>query len=238
MSARRLLPILALALSLAAFPIGTLGSHQFADVPDSNVFHADIDAIADAGVTSGCGGGNYCPSAYVTRAQMAAFMNRLGALAAGKTPVVNADKLDGFTSTDLLGDHPEVRWNFTRAAAPNRDYVNGTTVFPAGSTLAMVSGTISVTDVPVGCAAVQVFVNPGSVGNLGLWFLKDTTTDLTNWSSAVTAPNVLSSAAVLTLKVHCYDAYPLPANLLDVTPTVTGTIVIAWTQGPVVIPFP
>jgi hypothetical protein len=33
---------------------------------------------------------------------MAAFMNRLGALAAGKTPVVNADKLDGLDSTDFL----------------------------------------------------------------------------------------------------------------------------------------
>jgi len=30
---------------------------------------------------------------------MAAFMNRLGALASGKTPVVNADKLDGLDST-------------------------------------------------------------------------------------------------------------------------------------------
>ena len=42
------------------------------------------------------GGGNYCPKDYVTREQMAAFMNRLGALQAGKTPVVNADKVDGF----------------------------------------------------------------------------------------------------------------------------------------------
>jgi hypothetical protein len=30
---------------------------------------------------------------------MAAFMNRLGALGAGKTPVVNADKIDGLNST-------------------------------------------------------------------------------------------------------------------------------------------
>lgn len=81
----------ALAAAALAFPLGVLASHQFTDVPDSNPFHADIDAIADAGVTTGCGGGKYCPSANVTRAEMAAFMNRLGALQAGKTPVVNAN---------------------------------------------------------------------------------------------------------------------------------------------------
>ena len=99
---RRLLAVAALAIALAAFPLGVLASHQFADVPNSNPFHADIDALADSGVTSGCGGGNFCPSAFVTREQMAAFMNRLGALAAGKVPVVNADKVDGLTSDQFL----------------------------------------------------------------------------------------------------------------------------------------
>jgi len=74
-----------------AFPLGVLASHQYSDVPDSNPYHADIDAITDAGVTTGCGGGKYCPTANVTRQEMAAFMNRLGALGPGKTPVVNAN---------------------------------------------------------------------------------------------------------------------------------------------------
>ncbi|MGQ0607560.1 MAG: hypothetical protein ACT4OQ_03740, partial [Chloroflexota bacterium] len=55
--------------------------------------------LVDAGVTAGCGSGRYCPKANVTREQMAAFMNRLGALAPGKTPVVNADRLDGVDSS-------------------------------------------------------------------------------------------------------------------------------------------
>ena len=101
---RRLPAAVALTLALAAFPLGTLASHDFADVPDSNPFHADISALAASGVTTGCGGGNYCPSAFVTREQMAAFMNRLGALAPGKTPVVNADLLDGMDSTALIID--------------------------------------------------------------------------------------------------------------------------------------
>lgn len=86
--------------ALLAFPMGiALAGHQFSDVPNSNAFHADIDALVDAGITAGCGGGKYCPSANVTREQMAAFMNRLGALAPGKTPVVNATKIDGLDST-------------------------------------------------------------------------------------------------------------------------------------------
>ena len=47
---------------------------EFADVPPSNIFHADILTIATAGVTAGCGGADYCPTAIVTRAQMAVFL--------------------------------------------------------------------------------------------------------------------------------------------------------------------
>ncbi len=90
-----------LAIGIALPGVVALASHQFGDVPDSNPFHNDIDAIADAGVTTGCGGGNYCPAANVTREQMAAFFNRLGALGPGTTPVVNADKVDGLDASDL-----------------------------------------------------------------------------------------------------------------------------------------
>jgi hypothetical protein len=49
-------------------------SVEFADVPVSSPFHADILTIATAGITSGCGGGNYCPTSPVRRDQMAAFL--------------------------------------------------------------------------------------------------------------------------------------------------------------------
>ncbi|HEY8237956.1 MAG TPA: S-layer homology domain-containing protein [Candidatus Limnocylindrales bacterium] len=102
LSRRRLATAAFLVVGLLAFPLGVIASHQYSDVPDSNPYHADIDAITDAGVTTGCGNGSmYCPSAFVTREQMAAFMNRLGALQAGKTPVVNATKVDGFNANDL-----------------------------------------------------------------------------------------------------------------------------------------
>ena len=47
---------------------------DFLDVPPSNTFHAYVIAVARNGVTAGCGGGNYCGIAPVTRAQMAVFL--------------------------------------------------------------------------------------------------------------------------------------------------------------------
>ncbi len=101
LSRRRMAAIIFVVAGLLAVPAYVLASHQFTDVPNSNTFHDDIDAIADVGVTTGCAAGKYCPKDYVTREQMAAFLNRLGALQAGKAPVVNADKLDGYSSADL-----------------------------------------------------------------------------------------------------------------------------------------
>ena len=92
-----------LVTALLAFPMGiVLASHQFTDVPNSNPFHADIDALVDSGVTAGCGGGKYCPKANVTREQMAAFMNRLGSLDGNTPPSVDADMVDGIDSANLL----------------------------------------------------------------------------------------------------------------------------------------
>ncbi len=69
---------------MAAFIIRALGmpnpptptSQRFADVPPSNPFYAFIEEMAVRGITLGCGGGNYCPTAFVTREQMAAFIMR------------------------------------------------------------------------------------------------------------------------------------------------------------------
>ncbi len=52
----------------------TPGPYEFFDVPQSHLFHDVIHALAANGITSGCGGGNYCPNAAVTRAQMAVFL--------------------------------------------------------------------------------------------------------------------------------------------------------------------
>ncbi len=57
---------------------GTLPKGWFADfldVPQANLFHADVEKIFRQGITTGCGDGtNYCVDSVVTRAQMAVFL--------------------------------------------------------------------------------------------------------------------------------------------------------------------
>jgi hypothetical protein len=46
---------------------------------DDSIFEHDIDCLATAGVTKGCNppaNTRYCPTSYVTRGQMAAFLHR------------------------------------------------------------------------------------------------------------------------------------------------------------------
>ncbi len=56
-------------------PAPALGT-VFADVAADDFAAAYIEALADEGVTGGCGGGNFCPNAFVTRAEMAVFLLR------------------------------------------------------------------------------------------------------------------------------------------------------------------
>jgi len=69
---------------MAAFLVRALGytagagSDQFSD-DDGSTFEADIERLAEAGVTRGCNppaNDMFCPSAPVTRGQMAAFLRR------------------------------------------------------------------------------------------------------------------------------------------------------------------
>ena len=49
---------------------------KFTDVPLGTFGAAWIEQLATEGITSGCGGGNFCPNSIVTRAQMAVFLVR------------------------------------------------------------------------------------------------------------------------------------------------------------------
>ena len=55
-------------------PAGT--GAVFGDVPAGSFAVDWIEQLAAEGITSGCGGGNYCPNANVTRAEMAVFLAR------------------------------------------------------------------------------------------------------------------------------------------------------------------
>ncbi len=58
---------------------------DFLDVPPSHIFHDYVLAILRNGVSAGCGGGNYCPTNFVTRAQMAVFLLK-ASLGSGYVP--------------------------------------------------------------------------------------------------------------------------------------------------------
>jgi hypothetical protein len=49
-------------------------SSTFGDVPASDPGFQYIEALAASGITGGCGNGNYCPDAILTRRQMAVFL--------------------------------------------------------------------------------------------------------------------------------------------------------------------
>jgi hypothetical protein len=50
------------------------GTATFNDVPTGHPFFQFVEALAASGITAGCGSGNYCPDAPLTRGQMAVFL--------------------------------------------------------------------------------------------------------------------------------------------------------------------
>jgi hypothetical protein len=97
-----------------AVPISVYASHQFTDVPNSNMFHNSIDWMKDNGITVGCNppaNTHYCPNDNVTRGQMAAFMKRLA-----ENNVVDAATVDG---KDSLAYTNPAAGDFRTVTMPN-----------------------------------------------------------------------------------------------------------------------
>jgi hypothetical protein len=57
-------------------PPVVVGGPGFADVSDNHWAATWIKQLVNEGITAGCGGGNYCPAAAVTRGEMAVFLVR------------------------------------------------------------------------------------------------------------------------------------------------------------------
>ncbi len=70
-------PLLVLSLvgALLTVPLTSSASQGFYD-DDTSIFEADIEALANAGITSGCSPTEFCPDENVNRGQMAAFLVR------------------------------------------------------------------------------------------------------------------------------------------------------------------
>jgi hypothetical protein len=74
---------IALILGFVALALGSLNAHAapcagFTDVDSASTFCPNVDWLKNRQITLGCTATTYCPNDYVTRLQMAAFMNRLG----------------------------------------------------------------------------------------------------------------------------------------------------------------
>jgi virginiamycin B lyase len=78
---------------------------SFPDVPTSNLFYAFVENLFHNGITGGCGGGDYCPTSSVTRAQMAVFLMK-SKLGAAETP----PPATGTVFADVPASNPFAPW--------------------------------------------------------------------------------------------------------------------------------
>lgn len=119
---RRRLALAAGLVALIVIPATLVGaSHRFSDVKTSAFYHSAVNAIANANITVGCTRTRYCPDSAVTRGQMAVFLNKLGALGQGTTPVadalsVNGNFIQGGLETFTLADVNPTECEETQAA--------------------------------------------------------------------------------------------------------------------------
>jgi hypothetical protein len=94
--------VLLAALAVLCLPLAALASDSFSDVPDSHPFHNAIKAIYGARITTGCAPGQYCPENFVTRGEMAAFMQRGFGRIAMVQPVANVLTLHNYITVGTL----------------------------------------------------------------------------------------------------------------------------------------
>jgi hypothetical protein len=108
-----LLRLLTVALVVALLPLSLLAASPFTDLT-GGVHNANIAAIYDAGVTRGCvPDAEYCPTANVTREEMASFLARLGGL--GNNPPVAHAKTAETAATALHATMAETDTGATNA---------------------------------------------------------------------------------------------------------------------------
>lgn len=192
---RRLVTVVTTGLLVA--PAAVWAADGFTDVPDANVFHDDIDWLADAGVTTGCNppdNDEFCPSDYVTREQMAAFMHRLA-----DNQVVDAGAVGGTDASKVLssatGRHGYV-WA-CKSASASYDPAD-----ECGYSFNSADGSIQITRSGAGKYAVT-FEDLGSADVVGGGHVQ-----VTSYGNAVTWCKVGAWANVsdVSVTVRCYDA--------------------------------
>ena len=77
---------------------------DFLDVAQASPFHTPVETMVRDGITSGCGGGNFCPSSSITRAQMAVFLLRAGHGAGYVPPPASGTIFSDVGASDFAAD--------------------------------------------------------------------------------------------------------------------------------------
>jgi hypothetical protein len=108
--------------SSSAFAGACSGASPFpGDVATGFVFCSQIEFMKNRAITSGCGPGLYCPNDFLTRAQMAAFMNTLADTLV-EQPVVTNVLPGALALTSLAADNPICSTSVIAATAFPRTY--------------------------------------------------------------------------------------------------------------------
>ncbi|OWY60591.1 hypothetical protein B7486_68360, partial [cyanobacterium TDX16] len=94
--------------ALGVFGLGSLAGTafalgQFSDVPESHPFYADIEWMAETGISEGYPDGTYRPGDPVTRQAMSAFVHR----ANSQEIVQNGALFTSETSAEMVAECPE-----------------------------------------------------------------------------------------------------------------------------------
>lgn len=184
---RLLLAATGLVLGLVVIQGIAFASHQFTDVPDTNIFHNDIAWLADNGITKGCNpptNTEFCPGDTVRRETMAAFMHRLAV-----NQVVDAGTLQGLTAAELSGGASAGR---TFASCSDRTVLSHGVVTEIGSMPIAVpdKGAISLT------SQISLDVPLAADGSLvHLWQTLDATCESNSGATAQGYSDLASSAA-------------------------------------------
>ncbi|HEY8596888.1 MAG TPA: hypothetical protein VIL85_00580, partial [Thermomicrobiales bacterium] len=140
------------ALFVALVPLSLLAANPFNDLVPGSVHNDDIDAIYNVGVTTGCDPDvAYCPTANVTRQEMASFLARLGGLG-DHPPVANAATLQGYAPSGLVRVAQALGTNTTGSdftgitTTPNYAELPGTvvTINAPGSGYVLINSSVSV----------------------------------------------------------------------------------------------
>lgn len=174
---------LALAIGVTAAvvaPVAVLAAGPFTDVPETHTFAADIQWMADNGISEGCGGGAFCPADAVTRAQMSAFMHRLATLevvdAATAGLADNSHKLQGKAANQIASQLAAEEDGVTGSVFESNQglvLVNQVSITVPRSGVLLMSGTSFVDpDATTTDFIMQTRINGVTVGSAGwsAWF--------------------------------------------------------------------